>query len=224
MADRFQVLLESLVSNPDDPISTVPFLTADERQQLDGFNATTAPIPDVCVHQLVDEQADRTPDAHAVGGLSYRNLVHLANGLSHGLILRGVKPDTLVGVSLPHGPELVAAILGIWKAGAAYLPLDPDDPPARREQILADAGPVPVLTCADRFPPLKQDRRSSPMIPNGSPTRSTLLVRQANRKLSWPSIAASSTSCAGLPRHSLNRCRGSPGSISMPRSSRCSHP
>jgi amino acid adenylation domain-containing protein len=152
MADRFQVLLESLVSNPDDSISTVSFLTADERQQLDGFNATTAPIPDVCVHQLVDEQADRTPDAHAVGGLSYRNLVHLANGLSHGLILRGVKPDTLVGVSLPRGPELVAAILGIWKAGAAYLPLDLDDPPARREQILADAGPVPVLTCADRFP------------------------------------------------------------------------
>jgi amino acid adenylation domain-containing protein len=152
MAEHFQVLLEGLVGNPDDPISTVPFLTANDRQQLEGFNATAAHIPDVCVHELVDEQAARTPDAHAVGGLSYRDLVHLANGLSHHLVARGAKSETMVGVLLPRGPELVAAILGIWKAGAAYLPLDPDDPPARREQILADADPVLVLTGADMFP------------------------------------------------------------------------
>jgi amino acid adenylation domain-containing protein len=152
MADHFQVLLEGLAGNPEDPISTVPCITANERQKLDEFNATAAPIPDVCVHELVDEQAARTPDARAVDGLSYRDLVHLANGLSHHLIARGARSETLVGVSLPRGPDLVAAILGIWKAGAAYLPLDPDDPPARREQILEDAGPVLVLTGADRFP------------------------------------------------------------------------
>jgi amino acid adenylation domain-containing protein len=152
MADHFQVLLEGLVGTPDDPISTVPFLTANERQKLDGFNATAAPVPNVCVHELVDAQAARTPEARAVGALSYRDLVQLANGLSHQLIARGARSDTLVGVLLPRGPDLVTAILGIWKAGAAYLPLDPDDPLARREQILADADPVLVLTCADMVP------------------------------------------------------------------------
>jgi surfactin family lipopeptide synthetase A len=152
MADHFQVLLEGLINHPDDPISTVPFLTADERQKLVDFNAPAVPLPDVCVHELVDEQAARAPNARAVGDLSYKDLVHLANGLSHHLVARGARSETLVGVLLPRGPDLVAAILGIWKAGAAYLPLDPDDPPARREQILADADPVLVLTCADRFP------------------------------------------------------------------------
>ena len=153
MVAHFQVLLEGLVTDPDSPISAVSLLTAEERHDLDRFNATIAPIPDLCVHELIDAQASRTPDAPAIGDLSYRDLIQVANGLSHHLIARGVKLNTLVALSLPRGPDLVAAVLAVWKAGAAYLPLDPDDPPARREQILADASPALVLTSADKLPP-----------------------------------------------------------------------
>ena len=152
MADHFQVLLDGLLADPDAPIRTVPLGTRDERHYLERLNATPAPIPDLCVHELVDAQAARTPNALAVGSMSYRDLVHVANGLSHHLIARGAGPNTLVALSLPRGPDLVAAVLGIWKAGAAYLPLDPDDPEARREQILSDADPLLVLTSADTFP------------------------------------------------------------------------
>ena len=152
MADHFQVLLGGMVADPDAPVSTVPLLTIDERHHLDGLNCTAARIPDLCVHDLIDAQAARTPDVLAVGTMTYRDLVHAANGIAHDLIARGAGPDTLVGLSLPRGPELVVAVLGIWKAGTAYLPLDPDDPDARRQQILADASPVLVLTSADTFP------------------------------------------------------------------------
>jgi len=157
MADHFHVLLEGLVAEPNAPISTVPLFNSDERHYLDGFNATVAPIPDLCVHELIDAQAARTPNAPAVGDLSYRELVHLANGLAHHLIAHGAGTNTLVGLSLPRGPDLVAGVLAIWKAGAAYLPLDPNDPEARRQQILADADPTLVLTSADTFPAPRVD-------------------------------------------------------------------
>ena len=152
MADHVQVFLDGVVADPDAPVSTVPLLTIDERRHLDGLNRTATPIPDLCVHELIDAQAARTPDVLAIGTMTYRDLVHAANGIAHDLIARGAGPDTLVGLSLPRGPELVVAVLGIWKAGTAYLPLDPDDPDARRQQILADASPVLVLTSADTFP------------------------------------------------------------------------
>jgi amino acid adenylation domain-containing protein len=167
MAEHFQVLLEGLVADPNGPISTVPLLPPGDRRYLDGFNATAEPIPDLCVHELVDAQAARTPDARAVGDLSYRDLIQIANGLSHHLIARGVGPDSLVALSLPRGPDLVAYVLGVWKAGAAYLPLDPDDPEARRQKILADAHPVLVVSSPDAFP---APRESPPAIA-GDPRR-----------------------------------------------------
>jgi len=152
MAEHLQVLLEGLVADPNASISTIPFLPPDERRYLDGFNATAEPIPGLCVHELVDAQAARTPDAPAVGDLTYRDLIQIANGLSHQLIARGVGPDSLVALSLPRGPDLVACVLGVWKAGAAYLPLDPDDPEARRQKILADAEPALVVSSPGGLP------------------------------------------------------------------------
>jgi non-ribosomal peptide synthetase component F len=84
MAEHFQVLLEGLVADPNALISTVPFLPPDERRDLDGFNATAEPIPGLCVHELVDAQAARTPDAPAVGDLSYRDLIATACAVQSG--------------------------------------------------------------------------------------------------------------------------------------------
>jgi amino acid adenylation domain-containing protein len=157
LVGHFEVLLEGLIAQPDAPAHLIPLMSVSEREQLDAFNATTAPVPNQCVHELIDAQSIRTPDAPAVGGLKYRDLVQAANGVAQHLISCGAGPDTLIGVSLTRGPALVIALLGILKAGAAYLPLDPDDPPARLDQIIADASPLLVLTDAGTLPPPRPD-------------------------------------------------------------------
>ena len=164
-ARHLEILLEGLIAEPDAPVHRVPLMNVSEHEQLDAFNATTAPVPSQCVHELIDAQSVRTPDSPAVGTLNYRELVQAANGVAQYLISCGAGHDTLVGVSLPHGSTLVIVILGILKAGAAYLPLDPEDPPARRNQIIADASPLLVLTQADSFPPPRPDLP----IPPGNP-------------------------------------------------------
>jgi amino acid adenylation domain-containing protein len=162
LAGHLVVMLEALASDPDAPLSQMQMLTPCERQQLENFNATAAPIPSECAVELIDARAARTPDAPAVGTIAYRDLVHAANGIAHDLLSRGAGPDTMVAVSLPRGPHLVAALLGIWKAGAAYLPLDPDDPPVRHRQILTDARPLLVLDDPRQLGPPQSD---SPQVP-----------------------------------------------------------
>ena len=164
-AGHLTMLLEALVGNPDAPLSRIQMLTPGERRQLEEFNATAAPVPTECAHELIDAQAARTPEALAIGAVTYRSLVHAANGVAHQLLARGAGPDTLVAVSLPRSPDMVVALLGIWKAGAAYLPLDPNDPPARRQQILADALPLLVLDDPLQFGPIRPDPPAVPADP-----------------------------------------------------------
>jgi non-ribosomal peptide synthetase component F len=106
---------------------------------------------------LIDAHAAHAPEALAIDTMTYRELVHAANGVAYHLLACGAAPDKLVAVSLPRGSDLVVALLGIWKAGAGYLPLDPDDPPARRQQILADAQPLLVLDDPAWFGPPRPD-------------------------------------------------------------------
>ncbi|MDQ3288522.1 MAG: amino acid adenylation domain-containing protein, partial [Pseudomonadota bacterium] len=109
-----------------------------------------------CLHALVERQVQRTPDAVALrcdeSSISYAELNARANRLAHALIARGVHPGTLVGVCLPRSPDLVVSLLAILKAGAAYVPLDPDYPVERLQYIAADAELACVLgsrdTCA----------------------------------------------------------------------------
>ena len=93
--------------------------------------------------------------------MSYRSLVHAANGVAHHLLSQGAGRDTLVAVSLPPGPNFVVALLGILKAGAAYLPLDPDDRSERRRQILTSAQPLLVLDDPREF---SSSRTDSPRV------------------------------------------------------------
>lgn len=105
---------------------------------------------DGCLHELIADQARRTPDATAVisGGtsLSYAELDLRANRLAWHLTGLGVRPDTLVAVCAERGADLVVALMAVLKAGAGYLPLDPEYPPARLEFMLADSGAGVVLT------------------------------------------------------------------------------
>lgn len=165
LAGHLVLMLEKLASDPDAPLSRIQMLAPCERRQFETFNGTARPIPPECVVELIDAQAARTPDAPAVGMTTYSGLVHTANGIAHRLLAHGARPDTLIAVSLPRGPDMVAALLGIWKARAAYLPLDPDHPPMRHRQILSDARPLLVLDDPREFGPPRPDSPAVPAAP-----------------------------------------------------------
>ncbi len=152
MAGHFLTLLEGIIADPDRRISELPLLTEAERHQLlVEWNDTAVDFPDdKCVHELFEEQVERTPDAVAVvfedQQLTYRQLNERANQLTHFLRGRGVGPQTLVGLCLDRSIELMVGVLGILKTGGAYVPLDPALPRERRQFMLEDSRPSAVVT------------------------------------------------------------------------------
>ncbi len=150
LAGRFGQVLASVAADPSVRLHAVPVLTVAERAQvLDGWNDTVASVPSSTVAELFEEQVARTPDAAAVafGGtvISYLELDARASRLARMLQSRGAGPETVVAVMMDRSAELVAALLGVLKAGAAYLPVDPGYPAERIASMLADARPVHVL-------------------------------------------------------------------------------
>ena len=156
MAGHFQTLLEGIVANPQQRVSEVPLLTQRERHQLlFEWNNTTKKYPqDKCIHQLFEEQVERTPEAVAVlfegEQLTYRELNAKANQLAHYLKTLGVGPEVLVGICVERSLEMVVGLLGILKAGGAYVPLDPAYPSERLTFMLEDSA-VPVLLTQQRL-------------------------------------------------------------------------
>jgi amino acid adenylation domain-containing protein len=154
MTGHFQTLLEALVANPQQRVSELPLLTEAERQQmLVEWNNTTKEYPqDKCIHQLFEEQVERSPNAVAVvfegKQLTYRELNARANQLAHYLLSLGVGPEVLVGICVDRSLEMVVGLLGILKAGGAYVPLDPAYPPERLAFMLEDASVSVLLTKA----------------------------------------------------------------------------
>ncbi len=119
-------------------------------QLLDHWNHTSTDFPQVCTHQLFEQQVARAPAAVAVVSgerqVSYRELSERANKVAHYLRRRGVGPDVLVGVCLERSPEMIVALLAVWKAGGAYVPLDPAYPLERLSFMIDDAQPLVLLT------------------------------------------------------------------------------
>ncbi|MFH9347863.1 non-ribosomal peptide synthase/polyketide synthase [Kitasatospora sp. NPDC017646] len=144
---RWTLLLEAVTADPEQPIGGIDLLDADERHRLlERGNATAREVGTVPVPQAFEAQVVATPDAVAlVRGdteLTYRQLNASANRFAHALIARGVGPEQLVAVALPRSVEAVVALLGVLKAGAAYLPVDPAYPQSRIDYMLADARPA----------------------------------------------------------------------------------
>ncbi|MFN6531147.1 non-ribosomal peptide synthetase, partial [Nostoc sp. ChiSLP03a] len=161
MSGHFVTLLEGIVANPQERIAQLPLLTKSEQQQLlVDWNNTQADYPsDKCIHQLFEEQVERTPDAVAVvfenQQLTYHQLNCRANQLAHYLCSLGVKPDTLVGICVERSIEMVVGLLGILKAGGAYVPIDSEYPIERLRFMLEDATVSVLLTqqrLIDRLP------------------------------------------------------------------------
>ncbi|HEY3712493.1 MAG TPA: amino acid adenylation domain-containing protein, partial [Amycolatopsis sp.] len=146
---RLVRVLEQVVADPAAAVGSLDVLSDDELARLALWNATACEVPWVSLPELFEAQVVRTPDAAAVVFegiiLSYVELNARANRLARWLRERGAGPESVVAVSLPRSLDLVVALYAIHKAGAAYLPVDPDYPAARREFMLADADPVVVL-------------------------------------------------------------------------------
>ncbi|MFE3031380.1 amino acid adenylation domain-containing protein [Streptomyces canus] len=161
MAEHLAIVLEAIAASTDQKVAELPLLTAAERVQVvEDWNDTVAPLPGLGgAHDLVAEEVRRRPDAVAVvcgsRQMTYGALWQRAGRFAGLLRAAGAGPESVVGLCLPRGIDMVAAVLGAWRAGAAYLPLEPDYPPERLAFMLADSrAPVLVSTTdlADELP------------------------------------------------------------------------
>lgn len=148
---QLQTFAAACLTHSQQALHTLPLLSNAEMQQvLVEWNQTTKPYPQRCIHDLIAEQASRTPDAIAVcfgeAQLTYRELDRRSNQLAHRLIQLGVAPETRVALCLPRGVELLVGLLGILKAGGAYVPIDPTYPVERINAVLSDSCPSVVVT------------------------------------------------------------------------------
>ncbi|MCX4863848.1 MULTISPECIES: non-ribosomal peptide synthase/polyketide synthase [unclassified Streptomyces] len=147
------------IAGPDKPLADVRMLTPEEEHTLThGWNDTAQDIPEPLLPELFAAQAARTPDAvalvHGEERLTFAELDRAAGRLAHRLRERGAGPDTVVGICADRGTDVVVALLGILRAGAACLPIDPGYPADRVRHMLADSGAATVLVqdhLADRF-------------------------------------------------------------------------
>jgi amino acid adenylation domain-containing protein len=152
MLGHFFVLLEGLIANPDQRVSSLPLMSEREAAQaLVEWNDTKVEYPvEHSLPALLEAQVERTPEAVALvfedSQLTYRELNHRANRLAHHLRRLGVEPESLVGVCMERSLEMMVGILGVLKAGGAYVPLDPAYPPERLAFMLEDSQAPVLLT------------------------------------------------------------------------------
>jgi len=152
LCGHYLTLLEAITREPDRRISTLPMLTeAERRQVIEVWNQTavTYPAPR-CVHELVEEQARIRPESLAAESngrqLTFRELDERAENLAGRLRNHGVRAGSLVAVYLARSIEMLVGLLAVWKAGGAYMPIDPEYPTERIRFMLDDSKAAVVLT------------------------------------------------------------------------------
>jgi amino acid adenylation domain-containing protein/thioester reductase-like protein len=163
MLQHFSILLGEIVSDPLKPVSTYSLLNESERKQLlTRWNQTKTDYPrELCIHELILEQVERTPESVAVQfeneSLTYQELDKRADELANILVAQGIKPGTLAGIFVNRSIEMLVGLLGVLKAGGAYLPLDPAFPPGRLAFMVEDSGAAAILTQTNLLPELPEN-------------------------------------------------------------------
>lgn len=155
-------ILNAVCVDPDQRVGQISLLSSEERKQLlIDWNQTQAAIPETCFHRQFATNARATPDRIAVmageDSITYRELNRRANAIAAVLQSQGAGAGQLVAICIERSVELVAAMLGVAKSGAAYVPLDPAYPKARIANILEDSRPVVLLTSTHLLPSLPGD-------------------------------------------------------------------
>ncbi len=152
MYKHLENVIQAVTQNIDIKLSEVELLTKEERQQiLIDFNNTKADYPkDKTIHQLFEEQVEKTPDNIAVvyeeKSFTYRELNERANQLARVLRYKGVKSDSIVAIMVERSLDMIVGIMGVLKSGGAYLPIDPEYPKDRIEYMLEDSEAIMLLT------------------------------------------------------------------------------
>ena len=152
LAGHYQKILREIAVNPNQRIADIEMLTEREKRQLlYEFNNTVSDYPkEKTIQELFEEQVERTPENIAVvyenQKLTYRELNQKANQLAHGLRSKGVGPDNIIGIMVERSLEMIIGILGVLKAGGAYLPIDPEYPEERTKFMLEDSKAAILLT------------------------------------------------------------------------------
>ena len=201
MASHFEVLLQGIVSNPNQRLSELPLLTSDERHQLlVGWNDTKVDYPaDACIHELFEVQAKRTPQAVAVEFegrcLTYAELDARSSQFGEHLQALGIGPDVLVALYVERSPEMVIALLGILRAGGAYLPLDKIFPRERLAFMLEDAKPRVLVTLTKLLGELPPHRATVVCVDafSAATTAQTAVDRPISRNLAYVLYTSGST-------------------------------
>jgi len=154
LLERYDAILVDMYRALDRPVCEVSARSHSDHAAWARLNATTRPFPDGSLRDEIRARATAAPEADAVrgptGSLTYAGLLTAAEAVRRALVARGVRPGEPVALCAARRPELAAAVLGVWAAGAAYLPLDPAHPVRRHAEQLDDAGARIVL--ADREP------------------------------------------------------------------------
>ncbi|MDN0201309.1 condensation domain-containing protein, partial [Streptomyces sp. S.PNR 29] len=177
IADSLRAVLRSVAEDPDIPISRIDILDATEQQRLlEDWNNTARTTPPATLPELFEAQVAATPEAEALvfgdTTMTYAELNARANRLARLLIEGGAGPEHVVGLALPRSAELVVAVLAVLKAGAAYLPVDPDYPADRIGYILGNAEPVLTITTREAETVLPDGL--DPLVLDASPTIAAL--------------------------------------------------
>ena len=216
MLGHLRTLLEGILENPQRRVADLPILTStEEHQLLVEWNDTQADYPqDRCIHQLFEEQVERTPKAIAVifedQQLTYRELNSRANQLAHYLQSLGLNPEVLVGICVERSIKMVVGLLAILKAGGAYVPIDPAYPQERIAYMLNDSAVSVLLTTEDLAATLPKSQahlicldKDWSIISHNSQTNCSSRVEEEN--LAYMIYTSGST---GKPKGAMNTHQG----------------
>ncbi|MFL6236787.1 MAG: amino acid adenylation domain-containing protein, partial [Thermoanaerobaculia bacterium] len=211
LSGHFETLLAAAVADPTVRLSDLPLLTPLEVEQLRDWNDTAAAYPaNVCLHELIDAQVERSPEAIAVRygdtDLTYRELSSAANRLARRLIEMEVGPEIPVGVFAERSLEMVIGLLAVLKAGGAYLPVDPDYPADRVAYMLEDSKVPVVLTQKRLLGKLPETGARTVLLDEmveGDSSNAASSVRPGN--LAYVIYTSGST---GRPKGTMNSHRG----------------
>ncbi|MEV4290411.1 amino acid adenylation domain-containing protein [Nonomuraea bangladeshensis] len=182
LAEAYLLVLEAAAADPGTRLSELPLMTAAQRHELlTRWNGTAAAYPERTLHELVAEQAARTPGAVAVRGpdgeeLTYAELDARAGALAGRLAAAGVRAETCVALCLPRGVSQVVALLAVLRAGGCYLPLDAAYPAERLAYLLADSGAALLVTESAQLDRLPVERPPALLLDGPEPARPTAPV------------------------------------------------
>lgn len=234
MSRHFVTVLEGMVEHPEVGVSAIPLLARGEREEvLHRWNDTAREWPLECVHWLVEEQARRTPDAPAVRfegrTVSYGELDRQADRLAKRLVALDVAAEEPVALCLERSVEMLVAVLGILKAGCAYLPLDPHYPKERLAFMLDDAGARVLVTSrhlTQRLPFLPKqavfldpetadDEDGRPLARRGDPSRLAYLLYTSGSTGRPKGVAMPHGPLCNLLRWQLEHSDAGPGARTL---------